>query len=65
MSLNEIIDHFRARNVAFKLKSGSTRIIFVNEIENEDDDQPELLFMADNPEDDVWISEVVSAKAID
>lgn len=64
MSLPEILDNFRARNVTFKLKDGTQRTIFVNEIEDEDDDQPELLFMADEPEDDVWISDVVSAKAI-
>ena len=36
---------------------------FVEEIENEDDDQPELIFMAggDNLQD-IWISDVVSAK---
>jgi len=36
---------------------------FVEEIENEDDDQPELIFMAagGNPQD-IWISEVVSAE---
>lgn len=64
MSLPEILDNFRARNVRFKLKDGTQRTIFVNEIEDEDDDQPELLFMADEPKDDVWISDVVNAKAI-
>ncbi|WP_156405557.1 hypothetical protein [Agrilactobacillus composti] len=33
-------------------------------IENEADDQPELVFMADYPEDDVWISDVVTALAV-
>lgn len=61
MSLLEILDNFRARNVTFKLKDGTVRTIFVNEIEDEDDDQPELLFMADEPKDDIWISDVVSA----
>lgn len=64
MSLLEILDNFRARNVTFKLKDGTVRTIFVNEIEDEDDDQPELLFMADDPKDDIWISDVVSAKVI-
>lgn len=62
MSLPEIIANFRARNVTFTLKDGSEKTIFVEEIENEDDDQPELIFMAagDNPQD-IWISDVVSA----
>ena len=56
MTLTEIIANFRARNVTFKLKDGSKKTIFVEEIENEDDDQPELIFMAagDNPQD-IWI----------
>lgn len=62
MSLPEIIENFRARNVTFTLKDGNKKTIFVEEIENEDDDQPELIFMAagDNPQD-IWISDVVSA----
>lgn len=62
MSLPEIIENFRARNVTFTLKDGNKKNIFVEEIENEDDDQPELIFMAagDNPQD-IWISDVVSA----
>lgn len=65
MSLPEIIANFRARNVTFTLKDGSKKTIFVEEIENEEDDQPELIFMAagDNPQD-IWISDVVSAVAI-
>lgn len=63
MTLPEIIANFRARNVTFKLKDGSKKTIFVEEIENEDDDQPELIFMATggNPQD-IWISDVVSAE---
>lgn len=61
MSLIEILDNFRGKNVKFKLRDGTERTIFVNEIEDEDDDQLELLFMADKPKDDVWISDVVSA----
>ena len=62
MSLPDIIENFRARNVTFTLKDGNKKTIFVEEIENEDDDQPELIFMAagDNPQD-IWISDVVSA----
>lgn len=62
MSLPEIIENFRARNVTFTLKDGNKKTIFVEEIENEDDDQPELIFMAagGNPQD-IWISDVVSA----
>lgn len=65
MSLPEIIANFRARDVTFTLKDGSKRTIFVEEIENEEDDQPELIFMAagDNPQD-IWISDVVSAVPI-
>ncbi|MBC6360566.1 hypothetical protein [Lactobacillus apis] len=61
MTLVEVLDNFRARNVTFTLKDGTKRTIFVNEIEDEADDQPEMLFMADEPKDDVWISDVVSA----
>ena len=61
MTLVEVLDNFRARNVTFTLKDGTKRTIFVNEIEDETDDQPEMLFMADEPKDDVWISDVVSA----
>ncbi|WP_158592391.1 hypothetical protein [Lactobacillus sp. ESL0225] len=43
------------------MKDGTKRTIFVNEIEDESDNQPELLFMADDPKDDIWISDVVSA----
>lgn len=64
MSLPDIIANFRARNVTFTLKDGTQHTIFVNEIEDESDDQPELLFMADEPKDDVWISDVVSAKPV-
>lgn len=38
MSLPEIIENFRARNVTFTLKDGNKKTIFVEEIENEDDD---------------------------
>lgn len=61
MSLPEVLDNFRARNVTFKLKDGTKKTIFVNEIEDEDDDQPEMIFMTDDPEDDVFISQVVDA----
>lgn len=64
MKLPEIIAAFRARQVQFKLKDGSVKTIFVEEIENELDDQPELIFMADVPEKDIKISDVVSATAI-
>lgn len=64
MTLVQILGNFRARNVTFTLKGGTKRTIFVNEIENESDDQPETLFMADDPKDDVWISDVVSATAL-
>ncbi|NLR08674.1 MULTISPECIES: hypothetical protein [Lactobacillaceae] len=64
MKLSKIIAAFRARQVQFKLKDGSIKTIFVEEIENELDDQPELVFMADVPEKDIKISDVVSATAI-
>ncbi|WP_461242996.1 hypothetical protein [Secundilactobacillus muriivasis] len=62
MTLSEIIAAFRARTVRFKLKDGTNRTIFVEEIENEDDDQPETIFMGSTENEDVWISDVVSAK---
>ena len=64
MKLPEIIAAFRARKVRFKLKDGSIKTIFVEEIENELDDQPELIFMADTPENDIKISDVVSATSV-
>lgn len=64
MKLSEIIAAFRARQVQFKLKDGSIKTIFVEEIENELDDQPELIFMADVPEKDIRVSKVVSTIAI-
>ncbi|MCH4170564.1 MAG: hypothetical protein LKF36_04970 [Lactobacillus sp.] len=64
MSLVAIIKHFRGKHVSFKLKDGSQRVIFVNEIESEADDQPELVFMADYPEDDVWISDILTATVV-
>ena len=64
MKLPEIIAAFRARQVQFKLRDGSIKTIFVEEIENELDDQPELIFMADVPENDIRISDVVSATAV-
>lgn len=64
MKLPEIIAAFRARQVQFKLKDGTIKTIFVEEIENELDDQPELIFMADVPEKDIKISDVVNATAI-
>ncbi|MCT6888914.1 MAG: hypothetical protein M3Z87_04515 [Lactobacillus sp.] len=65
MTLSEVIANFRARNVTFTLKDGTKKTIFVEEIENEDDDQPEMIFMAagNNPQD-IWISDIVSAKAV-
>lgn len=63
MTLPKIIANFRTRNVTFTLKDGSKKTIFVEEIENEDDNQTELIFMAagDNTQD-IWISDVVSAE---
>lgn len=65
MNFIDILNNFRARNVDFKFKDGTERTIFVNEIENEEDDQPGTIFMADDPKDDVRLSDVVSAKVLD
>lgn len=65
MSFQEILHNFRARNVIFTFKDGSKRTIFVEEIENENDDQLGTIFMAAGPNpQDVWLDEVVSAKVI-
>lgn len=61
MSLPEIIENFRARNVTFTLKDGNKKTIFVEEIENEDDDEPELTFLGGSVENEIKISEVVKA----
>ncbi len=64
MTFLEVLDSFRARTVKFQLKDGTSRTIFVNEIENEEDDQPEIIFMGNTEKEDVWISDVVSAQAL-
>lgn len=65
MSFQEILKNFRARNVTFTFKDGSKRTVFVEEIENEDDDQPGTIFMVSGQDpQDVWLEDVVSAKVI-
>ena len=61
MTLPEIIANFRAREVTFTLKNGTQKTIFVNEVENEDDDQPELVFMGNSNDEDIFISDVLKA----
>ena len=51
MSLLEVLDNFRARKVTSELKNSTKRTIFVNEIDDEDDDQPEIIFIADDLKD--------------
>lgn len=61
MTIKEIDQHFYGRNVEFTLKNGKHKTIFVQDILNEDDDEPELVFVGDTYENQVWISDVVSA----
>lgn len=64
MNFTDILAKFRAREVLFTLKDGTQKKTFVSEIENEDDDQPETVFMGGSESDDIWISDVVSAEAV-
>ncbi|WP_127849712.1 hypothetical protein [Lacticaseibacillus hulanensis] len=60
MSYGELNEKFYDRRVQFKLKNGKTRTVHVEDIENEDDQDNGILFMASEPEDDVWLEDVVS-----
>lgn len=47
--------------MTFVLKDGSEKTIFVQEIENEDDDKSELIFVTQyNNTKDIWTSKAVS-----
>lgn len=62
MTIQDIDQNFYARNVTFTLKNGEKKTIFVQDILNEDDDEPELVFVGDTYENQVWISDIVSAE---
>ena len=64
MTLQELGKHFYGRTVQFKLKNGKTKTIFVQDIMNEEDDEPELTFIGGSEENEVRISEIVSAREI-
>lgn len=61
MTIKEIDQHFYGRNVKFTLKNGKYKTIFVEDILNEDDDEPELTFIGGTLEDEIGISDIVSA----
>lgn len=64
MSIKEIDERYYGRKVEFTLKNGKKKTIFVEDILNEDDDEPELTFIGGNVENEIGISDIVSAKAI-
>lgn len=64
MNIKEIDELYYGRNVEFTLKNGKKKTIFVEDILNEDDDEPELTFIGGSVENEIGISEIVSAKAI-
>lgn len=64
MTIQELGQKFYGRNVEFTLKNGKKKTIFVEDILNEDDDEPELTFIGGSVENEIGISEIVSAKAI-
>ncbi|WP_338206570.1 hypothetical protein [Lactobacillus juensis] len=61
MTLQELGKHFYGRIVQFNLKNGKKKTIFVQDIMNEEDDEPELTFIGGSEENEVRISEIVSA----
>ncbi|WEV40351.1 hypothetical protein [Lactobacillus sp. ESL0681] len=64
MSIQEIDQHFYGRNVEFTLNNGKKKTIFVQDILNEEDDEPELTFIGDSIENEIGISDIVSAEAV-
>ena len=55
MTLQELGKHFYGRTVQFKLKNGKTKTMFVQDIMNEEDDEPELTFIGGSEENEVRI----------
>lgn len=51
-------------NVEFTLKNGQKKEIFVQDILNEDDDEPELTFLGGSVENEIKISDILSAREI-
>ena len=64
MTLQELGKHFYGRNVEFTLKNGQKKEIFVQDILNEDDDEPELTFLGGSVENEIKISDILSAREI-
>lgn len=64
MTIKEIDQHFYGRNVKFTLKNGKHKTIFVEDILNEDDDEPELTFLGGSVENEIRISEISSAVVV-
>ena len=63
MTLQELRKYFYGRNVEFTLKNGQKKEIFVQDILNEDDDEPELTFLGGS-ENEIKISDILSAREI-
>lgn len=61
MTLQELGQRLYGRRVQFILKNGKKKTIFVQDILNEDDDEPELTFLGGSVENEIKISEVVEA----
>ena len=64
MTLQELGKLFYGKNVQFTLKNGKKKTIFVQDILNEDDDEPELTFIGGSVENEIRISEVSSAVVV-
>ncbi|MEB3363690.1 hypothetical protein [Lactobacillus melliventris] len=64
MTLQELGKYFYGRNVEFTLKNGQKKEIFVQDILNEDDDEPELTFLGGSVENEIKISDILSAREI-
>jgi hypothetical protein len=64
MTIQEIDQNFYGKKVEFTLKNGNKKTIFVEDILNEDDDEPELTFIGDSNENEIGISDISSAEVI-
>lgn len=64
MTIKEIDELYYGRNVEFTLKNGKKKTIFVEDILDENDNEPELTFIGGSIENEIGISNIVSAKAI-
>lgn len=64
MTIQEIDELYYGRNVEFTLKDGKKKTIFVEDILNEDDDEPELTFIGGSLENEIGISNIISARVL-